>query len=266
MTTPPPIPILLYHSVDHDAPEGLAPFVMDPDRFESHMQLLSERGLNGITVSELCDRLDRDGAMASDTVVVTFDDGLADFDRYAWPVLRSHGLPATMYVVSGHIGADAEWLGRFGPAPRMLSWEQIGRLDAEGCEIGAHSASHRELDTIRRQELVDEVRGARSTLALGLGHPVRSFAYPHGYHDRAVKEAAKRAGFDSACAVRNMLSSPTDDRFALARITVDASWDTATLARVLDGVNLRVAPRRQQLRTIGWRAYRKSRQRLGSRT
>jgi peptidoglycan/xylan/chitin deacetylase (PgdA/CDA1 family) len=266
MTTPPPIPILLYHSVGHNAPEGLAPFVMDPDRFASHMGLLSERGYHGITVSELCDRLDQGAAMSSDTVVVTFDDGLADFDEYAWPVLRSHGLAATMYVVSGHVGADAEWLGRFGPAPRMLSWEQIRRLDAEGCEIGAHSATHRELDTIPRQELVDEVRGSRSTLAMGLGHPVRSFAYPHGYHDRAVKDAAKRAGFDSACAVRNMLSSPTDDRFALARITIDATWDAARLARVLDGGDLRVAPRHEQLRTIGWRTYRRSRQRLASRT
>jgi peptidoglycan/xylan/chitin deacetylase (PgdA/CDA1 family) len=267
MTAPAPIPILLYHSIGHDAPEGLAPFVMDPDRFESHMRLLAERGQRGVTVSELCDRLDRGEAMASDTVLVTFDDGLADFDEFAWPVLRSHSIAATMYVVSDHIDGDAEWLGRFGPAPRMLSWEQLRRLDAEGCEIGAHSATHRELDTIPRPELVDEVRGARSTLAMGLGHPVRSFAYPHGYHDRAVKDAARRAGFDSACAVRNMLSSPSDDRFAMARITIDASWDAAQLASVLDGgENLRVAPRRQQLRTIGWRTYRRSRRRLGSRT
>lgn len=257
-----PIPILLYHGVGTGAPEGLAPFVVDPGRFEDHMRLVAERGHTALTVSGLCDLVERGDPVPDDVVLITFDDGMADFAEAAWPILRAHDLPATLYVVADHIGSDAAWLAPFGTPPPMLTWEQVRRLDAEGCEIGAHSATHPELDTLTGSELVGEVRGSRTTLAVGLGHPVRSFAYPHGYHSRAVKEAVRLAGFDSACAVRNILSSADDDRFALSRVTIEADCDTEALARVLDGVGLPVAPRRQQLRTVGWRTYRRSRRRL----
>ncbi|MCU1368971.1 MAG: hypothetical protein JWO77_165 [Ilumatobacteraceae bacterium] len=260
-----PIPILLYHGVDDHAPVGLEPYVMDPARFDEHMRYLVERGCTGLTVSDLCDLIDRGDPVPADTVVVTFDDGLADFGEHAWPILRSHGLPATLYVVSDCIGGEARWLSGFGAPSPMLSWDQLRALDAEGCEIGAHSATHPELDTIPRSELVHEIRGSRTTLAMGLGHPVRSFAYPHGYHDRKVKEAARNAGFDSACAVRNMLSAVDDDRYAIARVTIEADCDVPALARVLDGVGVAAAPRRQQLRTVGWRAVRRTRRRVASR-
>jgi peptidoglycan/xylan/chitin deacetylase (PgdA/CDA1 family) len=261
-----PIPILLYHGIDDHAPEGLAPYVMAPERFDQHMARIIERGCHALTVSGLCDLIDRGDSVPPETVVVSFDDGLADFGANAWPILRHHGLPATLYVVSDRIGKEASWLGAFGPPPPMLTWDEVRALDAEGCEIGAHSATHPELDAIRRPQLVDEVRSARTTLALGLGHPVRSFAYPHGYHDRKVKEAVRQAGFDSACAVRNMLSSAGDDRFALARVTIEATCDVAALDRVLDGDGLATAPMRQQLRTVGWRTVRRARHRMASRS
>ncbi|MGN6693763.1 MAG: polysaccharide deacetylase family protein [Aquihabitans sp.] len=260
-----PIPILLYHGVDDHAPQGLAPYVMAPERFDQHMARLVQRGCHAVTVSDLCDLIDRGDPVPEETVVVSFDDGLADFGTHAWPILRRHDLPATLYVVTDRIGGEASWLGAFGPPPPMLTWDQLRALDAEGCEIGAHSATHPELDAVPRRDLVDEVRGSRTALALGLGHPVRSFAYPHGYHDRKVKEAARRAGFDSACAVRNMLSSAADDRYAIARVTIEATCDVAGLDRVLDGIGLATAPRRQQLRTVGWRTVRRARRRAATR-
>jgi peptidoglycan/xylan/chitin deacetylase (PgdA/CDA1 family) len=254
-----PIPILLYHGVDRDGPTGLAPFVMAPDRFAAHMDLLVERGTPTLTVSEYTDLLDRGDEPDEGTVLVTFDDGLGDFDRHAWPILHERSLAATLYVVSGCVGGPASWLAPFGPPPAMLEWDQVIRLDREGCEIGAHSRTHPELDTLRPDDLADEVRTSRTELSIQLGHPVRSFAYPHGYHGKRVKDAVRNAGFDSACAVRNMTSSTTDDRFALARVTIGADCDVDGLQRILDGEQLRTAPRREQLRTRGWRTYRRIR-------
>ncbi|MCU1497036.1 MAG: hypothetical protein JWM47_989 [Acidimicrobiales bacterium] len=259
MNQPTPIPILLYHGVDHGGPPGLAPFVMAPERFAEHMDVLVERGCTALSVSGLCDLLSRGEEPVPGTVLVTFDDGLADFGLHAWPVLRDRGLPATLYVVSGCVGGVASWLAPFGPPPAMLDWDQVVRLDEEGCEIGAHSRTHPELDVLDAATLTAEIRESRTELSVKLGHPVRSFAYPHGYHGAQVKEAVRRAGYDSACAVRNMTSSTADDRFALARVTIDAACDADGLVRILEGTDLRMAPRREQLRTRGWRAYRRAR-------
>lgn len=258
-----PIPILLYHGVDHDPAPGLAPFVMDPARFAEHVAIIAERGCPTFTVSELVDLLRRGEEPPPGSVAVTFDDGLADFAVHAWPAMRSHEIAGTLYVATGEVGGRARWLAPLGDAPPMLTWDQVAELDADGCEIGAHSQTHPQLDTLRSAALTEEVRGSRVDLGLHLGHPARSFAYPHGFHSPRVVEAVRLAGFDSACAVRNLLSSPDDDPFALARVTVDASWDGDRLRRVLDGEGLGVAPRSERLRTIGWRTYRRARTLLG---
>lgn len=261
---PTPIPVLLYHGVDHDPPAGLARYTMHPDRFAHHMEALAHRGAITMTVSQLVDLVAAGHPVPERTVLVTFDDGMADFGRHAWPVLRDLGMAATLYVVTGAIGGRADWLAPLGGRPPMLDADQLRALDEEGCEIGAHSATHPQLDTIPVARFADEVRGARTQLSMLLGHPVRSFAYPHGYHDRRVKEAVRAAGFDSACAVRNMLSSTADDRFAIARVTVDADWSVDRLLRAVDGHGLAVAPRPEQLRTAGWRAYRRARTLVGA--
>lgn len=256
------IPILLYHGVDDHAPGGLAPYVMDPRLFAEHMQLLADLERPTATVSDHADRLRRGEAIPEGTVLVTFDDGLADFGRHAWPVLRDLGIACTLYVVSEHVGGEAAWLEPLGATPPMLSWDDLAALDEEGCEIGAHSATHPQLDTLRWRDLGPEIRGSRTQLSARLGHPVRSFAYPHGYHDRRVVEEVRRVGYSSACAVKDMCSSSDDDLFALARITIDGACGTDELRRILDGEGLRVAPQRERLRTAGWRKYRRTRRRL----
>ncbi len=260
-----PVPVLLYHGVAPDAPEGLEPWVMHPERFAAHLDHLVERGVHALTVSELADAVQAGRPLPDDTVAITFDDGLADFAEHAWPALRSRDLAATLYVVSGNVGGRADWLAEQARPPRMVTWEQLRQLDAEGCEIGGHSVTHPELDTLRRQELVEEVGQCRRDLSAGLGHPVRSFAYPHGYHDQRVRAAVVAAGYDSACAVREALSSTADDPFARARVTLRADATVADLAAVLDGRGLRVAPFAEPVRTKAWRTVRRRARRPSAR-
>jgi peptidoglycan/xylan/chitin deacetylase (PgdA/CDA1 family) len=254
------IPILLYHGIGSDG--SGSPWVMDPGRFREHMDVVAATGRPTSTVSDHVASLATSRGPAPGTVLVTFDDGLACFGREAWPIMRERDITCTLYVVSGQVGQDAAWLGA--DAPPMLTWDDIRRLDAEGCEIGAHSVSHPQLDVVPRDVLPHEVRSSRTAIALQLDHPVRSFAYPHGFHDRKVVEEVRRAGYSSACAVRNLFSSARDDPFALARITVDSSWTAEDLARVLDGEGPATAPRRTMLRTRAWRRYRRLRRAVGA--
>jgi len=256
--TPAPVPVLLYHGVAPSAPPGLQPWVMHPDRFAAHLDLIVERGLTPLRVSELVDAYRGERELPARPVVITFDDGLADFAEHAWPALRERDLTATLYVVAGAVGGTADWLDDIGgPPPAMLTWDQIRTLDAEGCEIGAHSLTHPELDTLRRRAIEDEVTHSRREISSRLGAPVRSFAYPHGYHDRRVRAAVVRAGYDSAAAVREALSSRHDDTLALARVTLLHDVEVDGLAAVLDGRNHPVAPFPEPVRTKAWRVARR---------
>ena len=112
---------------------------------------------------------------------------------------------------------------------------------------------------MRRSQVEHEVRHSRQLLAEALGHPVRSFADPHGYHGARVRDQAVAAGFDSATAVGNGLSSDADDPFAITRLTVTTDMDTDTVRRALDGDHPAIGPCPERIRTKVWRTYRRAR-------
>lgn len=258
-----PIPILLYHAIGAVPDERLAPFTIERERFGEHLDVLVDRGIEFCTVSELLAARER--RITAPLAAVTFDDGFASFVTDAWPELERRSIPATLYVTTGTVGATARWLDSIGCGTLpMLTWDDVADLDGAGCEIGAHSIGHPPLDCIGAGAARTEIAGSRAALAERLGHPVPSFAYPHGHFDRRTRQAVVEAGFESACAVRNAWSHRGDDRFALARLTVTADMRAEELAAALDG-GVGLAPRRQLLRTRAYRHVRRYRYRRSSR-
>ncbi len=255
------IPILLYHSVSGDPSPALADYTLDPARFEEHAAVIAEQGWQTLTVGELTRRVAEGAITDEPTLAITFDDGFADTAEQAAPILDRHGLAATIYVTSGCVGQDCDWLGPQGRRP-MASWQQLRDLSDLGWEIGAHSVDHSQLDVLRPAALREQIRGSRSGLQDHMGLPVESFAYPHGYHSGRVRREVIAAGFLSACAVKNSLSSTADDPYALARLTVASTLTGDDLARLLGGQNRRtriMTGGRELTRTKVWRCYRRVR-------
>jgi peptidoglycan/xylan/chitin deacetylase (PgdA/CDA1 family) len=255
-----PVPILSYHSVSWDATPAYKNFTLTPAAFVEHMAHLRNHSFTPITVSQLAESMLAGVSSLPDRpVVLTFDDGLADFYTGAFPVLKRHGFVATLYITTAFVGGTSQWLRREGEGDRpMLSWDQISEIDANGIECGAHSHTHPQLDTLPPRMAHDEVTQSKDVLEAGLGHKVSSFAYPHGYHGAAVRQMVQQAGYASACAVKEAMSSTSDDRFALARMTVRASTDVEGLSRLLAGQGVPIAQPGEQIQTMGWRFVRRS--------
>jgi peptidoglycan/xylan/chitin deacetylase (PgdA/CDA1 family) len=251
------VPILLYHDVADDPPAAMRPFSVSPGTFREHLRAIGESGSAALTVSGYLAARDA-GAMPERPVVITFDDGSASFADAALPALAEVGLGCTLYVTTGLLEGtprpvDARPLGP------MLHWRHLAELPRESVEIGAHSHSHPQLDTLSRSAAEAEVRVPKALLEEELGEPVASFAYPHGYRSALVRRLVREAGYDSACAVRNALSPLSDDRYSLARLTVMRTTSSAELEAWLAGGGAPVAPRHDGLRTRAWRAYRRAR-------
>ncbi|GAA1495789.1 polysaccharide deacetylase family protein [Paeniglutamicibacter kerguelensis] len=259
------IPILLYHSVSDQPPADFKPWAVGPEMFEEHLDMLVELGYEGLTIGQLTELTLAGRPVPERAVVVTFDDGFSDFASNAWPLMKARGVPTTLYVTAGLVGGSSEWLEPVGAAGLpILGAVEIGALSDDGVEIGAHSMTHPQLDIVGRGRAWREICDSKKALEAIVGLRVETFAYPHGYHDRATKKMVADAGFKSAAAVRNALSHAGDDRFALARYTVMADCTAEHLAGVLDGRHARRAPRRERLRTGVWREVRRFRARTGS--
>lgn len=259
------IPILLYHSVQPAPPPRFAPWAVSPARFAEHLDELARLQLVALDVAQLLALRAQRRHLPPNAVVITFDDGLADFAQHAWPALAARGLPATLYVTAGLLGASSQWLrGQGAGALPMLDAGALCELAADGVHIGAHSLTHPQLDLLGTDDARREIAGSKERLEQVLGAEVDSFAYPHGYHNRVVKQLVIEAGYGSAAAVRNALSHAQDDRFALARYTVMGNCSAAALGEVLAGRSVPRAAGARRLRAGAWRAVRKARATLGS--
>ncbi|HKZ05053.1 MAG TPA: glycosyltransferase [Methylomirabilota bacterium] len=78
---------------------ALPPMAMPRDEFDAQMGHLA-RHYAPLPLAEAAERLAR-GSLPKRAVAVTFDDGYGDNYRHAFPILKKHGVPATIFVVTG---------------------------------------------------------------------------------------------------------------------------------------------------------------------
>jgi peptidoglycan/xylan/chitin deacetylase (PgdA/CDA1 family) len=248
------VPILLYHSVSADPPDWIAPFAVSPAHFARHLDAIAASGRVPLTVSQYVDGLSGKGALPQSPVLITIDDGFADFAENALPALASRNMCSTLYVTTGALaGGVDDWVL---PPANMLAAGDLPRLEATGVEIGAHSHTHRQMDLLSEPVVATELSRNASILESILGHRIRSFAYPHGYWTPRVRRQVSAAGFDSACAVANAFSSDHNDYLALSRLMVRSDTGEHAVAAWMDGSGARPEPRHRAL-AFGWRQQRR---------
>ncbi|RAY12539.1 polysaccharide deacetylase family protein [Actinomadura craniellae] len=245
----------MYHSIHARPPAGTADLAVHPEAFADQMALLAERGFTPVPFSAL-------DTPARKPIVITFDDGYADFHDHALPVLAGRGFPATVFVTTGWLAdAGADAAGR--PLDRMLSWGQVREAAASGIEIGGHSHSHPQLDQLRDAALREELTRSKGLLEDRLGREVATLAYPYGYSSARVRRAARRAGYTAACAVANALAGARRDPLAVPRLTVRATTSPETFARVVEGRSVTRTYLRDRMLTKGYAVVRRSRYAAG---
>ncbi|WP_051332485.1 polysaccharide deacetylase family protein [Cucumibacter marinus] len=251
-----PIPILMYHSIDARCAPAYARWCVGPEVFGAHLRVIDGLGMTPMTISGLTDAIDK-GTLPDRPVAITFDDGLADFEQHALPILDRFGFPATLYVAAGYVGGTARWLSDLGEGDRpMMDWQGIAGLKHRNVEVGAHTLTHPQLDLLSPREARHEIHGGKRLIEDKTGMKVRSFAYPHGYSSKTVRELVNQSGFDSAVRVAHALSGVSEDRFAHARIIMTENETEETLARYLTGKDLRRAAPVTSWKIRAWRGWR----------
>jgi peptidoglycan/xylan/chitin deacetylase (PgdA/CDA1 family) len=245
------VPILMYHALSPACTSAFGRWTLSPERFESHLGYLSQEGYRAISVAELAERRRR-GALdpSGRLVVLTFDDAYADFLDVALPALLRYGMTATLFVPTGHAGGHSKWMHAEGEGDRaVLSWPELGEVSRHGIELGAHSHTHPQLDTLPARGQAEEARLPKLQLEMRLGVPVSSFAYPFGRYDRRVRGAVAAAGYTAACTMNSWAATSGDHPLELPRVAVFDDTDVASLAA-------RLAASRGPARRLALRARR----------
>lgn len=214
--------VLCYHQVGAPQPGEVN---LPTDAFRRQMETLAERG----AIVSLDDALDalalgpgpEDARRTPDPIVITFDDGTADFVDHAVPILVENGLPATLYVATDFVERGAS----FWDDGTVLSWDALRDVVGTGLVgIGSHTDTHALLDRLDAEAVADELDRSIGRLEDRLGLTPRHFAYPKAVAGSVAADTAVRHRFRSAALAGGRPNRYGDtDPWRLARTPIQVS-------------------------------------------
>lgn len=216
--------VLMYHRIGRPASRHKAGGqYVGTHAFARQMDLLRRMGTPVVRLDAVARHVRGEEYLSSQHLAITFDDGFANLHSNAFPALKKHQFPATVFLISRYIGKTntyhAPEQDLFEP---MLSVEQIQEMMASGVEFGSHTQHHVHLTACSSGELSDEISGSRHDLEELLRRRVPSFCYPYGDQDDRVRQAVVDAGYESACSTLKGRNNRGEDPYRLRRINIRA--------------------------------------------
>lgn len=230
---PPGITILIYHRVGGGTDSDVD---LNPELFDRQLQYLAEHH-RVLTLDDAVAELTTEDApeqpVASATaprgLVITFDDGTADFTDVVAPALGRYGLPATLYLATQFIEESSDFPWGAPPA----SWAALrDSLTAANITIGSHTHAHRLLDRIDKTLVGDDLDRSIDLIGEHLNLTPRHFAYPKALPGSPASEIAVRRRFATAALGTSRVNRPgSTDLYRLWRTPIQQSdgFDTFTL-------------------------------------
>jgi len=231
------VPVMMYHDI---LPEKQVFFDVTPAEFEEHLQLIRQRGLTPISMEQLVNHLRTGLPLPPKPILLTFDDGYEGHYKYVYPLLKKYNYPAVFSIYTAKVGKK---MGR-----SSLNWEQLREMAKDPLvTIASHSVSHKVMESLTPEQLLQETQESKRILEAELGIPIHYFTYPEGKYDQAAWNAVKEAGYVAAFTMNDLderLAGQSDNLLAIGRIgqsriaeMVDVAWEGPPMATVSFGFN-----------------------------
>lgn len=205
--------ILMYHRFGEDDHPATS---IRLEQFEEHVATLSSGAFHVLPLSQVVTAL-RDGTPLPDrTVAITIDDAYRSIYTQAFPRFQAAGLPFTIFVNTDAVGQVAG----------ALTWDELREMEAQGIEIGAHSASHNHMAMQGRGDVEEDLARMTARFLAELGHVPRIFAYPYGEYSAELRVMIEDAGYIAAFGQHSGVATAGSDMYGLPRFALNERYGT----------------------------------------
>ncbi|WP_371170538.1 polysaccharide deacetylase family protein [Aliiroseovarius sp. 2305UL8-7] len=124
---------------------------------------------------------------SSHDIRISFDDSNISDIEIGLPELKTRGLVADFFVLTGRIGQAGS-----------LDATDIQTLQSDGMTIGSHGVDHRNWSTLPPADLTHELADSRAALEEVCGIPITTAGIPFGGYNAAVLRALRKNGYTCA--------------------------------------------------------------------
>ena len=231
------IPIILYHRLVSRAAveQGLVPdnemiWVSYDTRFAEQMRYLHAAGFTTLDMDDYLQVRAGRLPIPAKPVIVTFDDGYLSTYTMGFPVLRSLGQKAVVFVAPEPSQVDQEAVKG---VDGFLNGEQMRELASHGVSVQSHTLTHCILSELPDGDASRELTESRVRIAEMTGAAVEHIAIPCSGYSRRVWKLTKAAGYKTACCNNKGSSNGWSDPLALPRIVIERDMTVEEFAQAL---------------------------------
>jgi peptidoglycan/xylan/chitin deacetylase (PgdA/CDA1 family) len=172
-------------------------------------------------------------------VAVTFDDGYQSVFDNAFPVIRSLGLTATVFLNTAHIGDKERQpsqpeAGHY-PGEAFLLWREVDQLLGAGWSIGSHGDLHLDLSREPDPVVKKELESSKLKIEALSPGPCLHFAYTWGHHTRRLRELVEQAGYKWGLSGLHEEVRTKSSAYDIPRMNVDRTYSLDDFKAIIRG-------------------------------
>ena len=230
------VPILAYRRINDIDKDQLT---LSVDDFDAQMKFLVDNGYHFITPDELLDAwgdtppdpiaaandqpAQNEGITATEaankstlpdkSIIITFDNGYADFYKNVYPILQKYKIKATLLVITDYINLY----------PDYLTWAQVRELQSSGLvDIESHTLSNFDLTDSRLSsyEIRNQLYSSKQAIEWYLKKPAKFVAYPGGLYTKEVEDLSRDVGYRAAFTIDYGLAKQEFQHYVMPRIPI----------------------------------------------
>lgn len=202
------IPVLMYHSINTNDPNNN--LIIPPEQFKAQMQYLKDNGFNTISLTELYSALTTGKNIPKKSVAITFDDGYVDNYTYAYPILKSLGFKATIFMITDAVDKHRNF----------LTSSMLKEMSANNISIQSHTFHHLELDKLSYAQQLEELKDSKDFLDNLLNQNTDMICYPVGKFNEDTIKAAQAYGYKLGFTTKPGYGKTNEGLFSIHRVRI----------------------------------------------
>ena len=217
---------MLHHVSDLPKFNSLEPYAISNSKFSELLDYIEENNFRTRNFYDI-----KNQKRSHKDVVITFDDCSSELLNFAIPELIKRNMKAVFYIPTGYINSFNEWDVMEGKdRVDFFSEQEIIEISKySNFEIGSHSVTHRKLNQLNDNDVLNELIQSKKELKRITKKEVISFAHPFGEIPLGNKKLLEKAGYLFACGIY----VKKQNNFALRRFIFHNGDNTQSLKKKL---------------------------------